>query len=130
MSTAGDSKEDCALGEECGVHYRISSRHQEGGWFLNYTDYIGEYMVITSVRVGSMLAVMLAEKISMHPYDTAVLKVGDMTLHEKAIEAYDMLQDDDSWTAWTQTYKNFDQAASGHDMVVQALKNEMLDLKV
>lgn len=125
MSTAADSPENCVLGEECGIHYRINSRHEEGS-FLNYTDYVGEYLIITSQRPDVLLLTLLG----MDPYDTAVLKVGEMTLHEKAITAYFDGESDETWSAWTQGYSTIKAARVGHDMVVQAFRDKMLDLSV
>ena len=124
MSTAADNPENCVLGEECGVHYRVNARYEEGS-FLNYTDYIGEYLIITGQHPYAALLALLG----MDPYDTAILKVGDMTLHEKANTAYLSGEGDETWTAWTQGYSTAKAAKVGHDMVVQALKDNMLDLK-
>lgn len=125
MSTAADSPENCVLGEECGIHYRVNARHEEGS-FLNYTDYVGEYLIITSQRPDVLLLTLLG----MDPYDTAVLKVGEMTLHEKANTAYINGEGDETWSAWTQGYSTIKAARVGHDMVVQAFRDKMLDLSV
>ena len=127
MSTAADSPEDCTLGENCGIHHRVNARHEEGYGFLSYTDYIGEYVIVTSQRTSLMA---LATILGLDPYDTAVLKVGDMSIHEKAIDAYRKGEDDETWTAWEVTYDSIEKAREGHEMVVQAFRDEMLELKV
>lgn len=127
MSTAGDSRGDCALGEECGIHYRINSRYEEGGGFLNYTDYIGEYLIITSQRPANPILLAI---LGMDPYDTAILKVGDMSLSDKAQAAHAAGEDGETWLAWEATYQTVEKARTGHEMVVQAFRDEVLELKV
>lgn len=127
MSTAGDSKENCPIGEECGIHYRVDARYEEGDGFLNYTDYIGEYVIITSQRPAdpTILAIF-----GIDPYDTVILKVGDASFHEKATDAYRKGEADETWLAWEVTHGSIEKARSGHEMVVQAFRDEMLELKV
>lgn len=134
MSIAADDPENCALGEECGIHYRVNSRHEDG-WFFNFTDYVGVYLIITSVcpeigALGPRLGNKVAELMGVDPYDTAILKVDDMTLHEKAITAYFDGESDETWSAWTQGYSTAEAAKTGHDMVVQAFRDKMLNLSV
>lgn len=127
MSTAADSPEDCPLGEECGVHHRVNARYEEGNGFLVYTDYIGEYLIITSQRPVSpvLLAVL-----GMDPYDTAILKVGDMSLSDKARAAYAAGESDESWIAWETAHSSIGAAREGHEMILDAFDSEILDLEV
>lgn len=131
MSTVGDRPEDCPVGSQCGIHYRVNARTEEGGWFLVYTDYVGNYVILTSILPGlDKIGALIAPLVGIETYDTMIIRVGSRTLHDAMEKAEANGVPDHELIAWEERYSTFEEAQSGHDMVVSAFRGGLLSLEV
>lgn len=74
------SKEDCARGAECGVHYRVSDHFVDGGTLI---DYVGSHAIITQTASDEMFAISIIGGTPVDAY-TWVYDVGQGVLGDIA----------------------------------------------
>lgn len=128
-----NATDECPDGESCSIHNRVSGR-RERDYDMQYVDYYEKYAVVTSYNPAagnSDLTLMLASYGMLKipdPYDTNILAVGVKCIGEAVDISYRLSYGPEALVLWTQGYKGMDEAKSGHDMVLDALKAGIIDL--
>lgn len=131
----GVENEDCPMGDECPVHYRIDEEfiddESEYGRIITYT---GEWAVVTTdnpemenpaILLGILLGKIKQEDIPQ-PYETCVIKVGaEGTLHDLAALEPKEIKEHVRFLLLHDSWANFKEA---HALIVESVKGDLLDL--
>lgn len=140
---AVNGDEDCPEGDACAIHFRNSERYRhEGQEYGRYIDYVGDYAIITdmaplpeSTSPADMLRLLLSAAMGEKPdvqgalgdaYQTTVEKVGKGALAD--LPEMSMSEYEDTVIQYKQTFDDWDQFETNHLMVVQLVKDGMIDL--
>jgi len=139
-----DNLWDCPDVDGCGIHYRVNMRHRYDTLeIFTYVDYLGEYAVVSGINTrtdflsqapleGLVIEAFmsaLVEALTVDPYETFILRVGHGSAFTAGLSADEKGLRVEDITLWRETYTSYDAALSGHDMVVQAVRDGIIDLK-
>lgn len=120
--------EECPAGSNCPVHHRVDSTINEPGYF-SAISYVGEYAVFTGNNPAGGLSGIISAALAGRPcpdmFVTSVFKVGaNGSLYDTYNEATKATSD----PHFTQTHDDLDNVENAHLMVVESVKNDLLDL--
>ncbi|HEY6021896.1 MAG TPA: hypothetical protein VIY48_19130 [Candidatus Paceibacterota bacterium] len=120
--------DECPAGADCPVHNRLDSIIHRADYFSAIT-YVGEYVVFTDLNPRGGMVFIIEAAIKGEPcpdmFATSVLKVGsEGTLYD----CYDFVKEEVRNLRFIQTHDDENNVENAHLMVVEAVKNDMLDL--
>lgn len=123
---------ECPMGDDCAIHFRNNEEKLvaefEGGRIVTYE---GDYVIITDDN-PDLYSPMIAMKMMLDPnapmpprYETAVIRVGEGALADLRELSYD---DQEKTVRFTQQHDEWSNFKAAHEMIVDGVKNGILDL--
>ena len=129
-------KEDCPMGEDCGIHFRVDESYSDPEWEDGrFISYRGDFCVVTDsnpafIPDGEIRALLekahelLGEVVPEgHDgrYETCVFKVGEGALDD--IPEEDVLN-----PRWRLAHDDWKNLADAHDMIVNGVETQLIAL--
>ena len=120
--------EECPAGLNCPVHHRIDNVINDPGYF-SAIHYAGEYAVITGNNPAGGLGGIIMAAMQGLPcpdqFSTSVYKVG---ANGSLYDTYDAATRNIKGLRFNQTHDDPENAENAHLMVVESVKNDLIDL--
>lgn len=125
--------EDCPLGDDCAIHFRNDEEVLDNDvQFGRIITYVGDYVIVTDDNaeldsVENIIRAALGVPVEVDRYEITVLYVGDGALADlRSLPRSEQLAS----IRYLIRHDNWDTLRAAHDMIVEAVQGDYLDLEL